>query len=99
MKFCLQVFIGIFQSVSHLLLLTNSSINFLIYCAVATRFRVYIKRTVMCNNEDITSNPPIGVARLVTAPLVVMAAVPHPEPLPIIPLERYNLWIRKTSKY
>ena len=44
----------------------------------------------MCNNEDITSNPPIGVARLVTAPLVVMAAVPHPEPLPIIPLERYN---------
>ena len=29
----------LFQSVSHLLLLINSSVNFLIYCAVATRFR------------------------------------------------------------
>ena len=26
------------ESVSHLLLLTNSSINFLIYCVVATRY-------------------------------------------------------------
>ena len=73
---------------SHLLLLANSSINFLIYCAVATRFRVFIKRRVMCNSRNMTSDPPMGVARLVTAPLVVMAAVPHPDPLPLIPKMR-----------
>ena len=28
-----------FQSISHLLLVLNSSVNFLIYCVVATRFR------------------------------------------------------------
>ena len=79
---------SLFQSVSHLLLLANSSLNFLIYCVVATRFRVFIKRRVMCNSHDVTSNPPIGVARLVVAPLVVMAAVPHPDPLPMIPRTR-----------
>jgi len=47
------------------------------------RFRVFMKRHVMCNNEDSTSKPPIGVARLVTAPLIVMTAVPHPEPIPL----------------
>ena len=36
-------------------------------------------------NHDVTNNPPIGVARLVTAPLIVMAAVPVPEPLALVP--------------
>ena len=35
-------------------------------------------------NHDVTNNPPIGVARLVTAPLIVMAAVPVPEPLALV---------------
>ena len=76
------------ETVSHLLLLTNSSVNFMIYCVVATRFRVFIKRRVMCISRDVTSNPPIGLARLVTAPLLVMTAVPHPEPIAIIPRQR-----------
>ena len=76
------------ETVSHLLLITNSSVNFMIYCVVATRFRVFIKRRVMCISRDVTSNPPIGLARLVTAPLLVMTAVPHPEPIAIIPRQR-----------
>ena len=49
-----------------------------------------MKRHVMCNNEDSTSKPPIGVARLVTAPLIVMTAVPHPEPIPLTPRRRFS---------
>ena len=79
------------ETVSHLLLLTNSSVNFLIYCVVATRFRVFIKRRVMCNSRELTSNAPMGVARLVTEPLLVMTAVPHPEPIAIIPPRRKRL--------
>ena len=48
------------------------------------RFRVFIKRRVMCNSREVTSTAPLGVARLVTGPLLVMTAVPHPEPITII---------------
>ena len=72
------------ETISHLLLITNSSVNFLIYCVVATRFRVFMKKRVMC----ISREPPLGLARLVTAPLLVMAAVPHPEPIAIIARRR-----------
>ena len=79
------------ETVSHLLLLTNSSVNFLIYCVVATRFRVFIKRRVMCTSREVTSTAPLGVAKLVTGPLRVMTAVPHPEPITIIPPRRKRL--------
>ena len=34
----------IMESVSHLLLLISSSSNFLIYCTISTKFKIYIKR-------------------------------------------------------
>ncbi|XP_023330932.1 FMRFamide receptor [Eurytemora carolleeae] len=72
-------------SISHLLLLINSSINFLIYCAVATRFRVFMKRFIMCESRELTSNPPFGVTRLVEAPLVLVhAALDNQESINII---------------
>ena len=36
-----------------------------------SRFRVFMKRFMMCESRELTSNPPFGVTRLAEAPLVL----------------------------
>ena len=51
------------QTVSHLLLLINSSVNFLIYCSVSTQFKIYIKKSIMRRSTDL---PGVALIQMTT---------------------------------
>ncbi len=48
-------------------------------------FRVFMRRIIMCESKEVTSNPPFGVVRLAEAPLALTApALQVPEQINLI---------------